>query len=300
MPVIIKFFFATILLISSFYLISEKLSTDLIKIFSLDFYLYVFLILLLSQFILSFRWYSLSKLANKKISFYQSLIFGYTFTSFAGLTFSGGSEIFRYLNIKSSKLNISQMSIIIVFEKLFSVFSILFIIFIGLLIIYQIKYWLYIALFFFIIVFILLKILFNLSNLPYLNLMNYEYSEFKYTLINNKKSLLFIISISIFSQLLSVFLYSLFFSQFTDVSLIKLFLLIPISNFIISLSFFTFNGIGVREFLFMGFSALMIIPIEQLFLIGINSSFIITVYMLLSFVISNFFIKIKNHSKIKP
>ena len=131
MFVFVKIFFATLLLISSLYFINEKLSTDFIKIFNYDFYVLIFCLLFMTQIILSLRWFFLSKSLNNKINFIQSLNFSFKFTSFANISFSGGSEIFRFLNLKTSNLKISQMSILILTEKFLSIISILTILMIG-------------------------------------------------------------------------------------------------------------------------------------------------------------------------
>ena len=94
---------------------------------------------------------------------------------------------------------------------------------------------------------------------------------------------------SIISQLLSIYLYYAFFMQFTEIDIKILFFVIPITNLLISMSFFTFNGIGIREILFINFSGLFLISSKTLFDIGVNVSFVITIYMLISFLVSNLF-----------
>tara|TARA_E500000178_G_C16940165_1_gene715981 strand:+ start:323 stop:1213 length:891 start_codon:yes stop_codon:yes gene_type:complete len=288
----LKILIASILLFTSLYFINERLSTDFIKIFNYDFYILVFCLLLTNQIILSLRWYILSKSLNQKIKFLQSINFSFKFTSFANISFSGGSEIFRFLNLRTSRLKFRQMIILILTEKFFSLISILIVISIGVYFNFEnekLK-----ILFVIIIIFLLIFFCFiKLSYLPYINYLNYEFSFLLKKITNNYYHIIFIIIFSVITQFLSIYLYYLFFIQFTEIDINVLFLLIPITNLLISLSFFTFNGIGVREILLVNFSSFLILPSKLLFNIAINASFVITIYMLFSFLISNFLIRPK-------
>jgi uncharacterized membrane protein YbhN (UPF0104 family) len=288
----VKIFFATILLISSLYFINEKLSTDLIKVFSYDFYILVFCLLFLTQIILSLRWFFLAKCLNSKINFLQSLNFSFKFTSFANISFSGGSEIFRLLNLKSSRLKFSQMSILILTEKFLSIISILTILMIGIFLNFGEKNFYSFFLFFF-ICFISFYFFIKLTHLPYINYLNYEFNLLKKKIFTNFHLILLVIIFSIITQLLSIYLYYIIFIQFSEIDIMVLFFVIPITNLLISMSFFTFNGIGVREILFINFSSFFLISSKTLFNIGVNISFIITIYMVCSFLVSNLFVRPK-------
>ena len=288
MFVFVKIFFATLLLISSLYFINEKLSTDFIKIFNYDFYVLIFCLLFMTQIILSLRWFFLSKSLNNKINFIQSLNFSFKFTSFANISFSGGSEIFRFLNLKTSNLKISQMSILILTEKFLSIISILTILMIGVFLNFGQKNF-YLFFLFLFTCFIFFYFYFKLTHLPYINYLNYEFNLLKKKIFRKFHLVLAVVMFSIISQLLSIYLYYAFFMQFTEIDIKILFFVIPITNLLISMSFFTFNGIGIREILFINFSGLFLISSKTLFDIGVNVSFVITIYMLISFFVSNLF-----------
>lgn len=290
MFIFVKIFVATLLLISCLYFINEKLSTDFIQVFNYDFYILIFCLLFMSQVILSLRWFFLSKSLNKKIDFLQSINFGFTFTSFANISFSGGSEIFRLLNLESSDLKFSQMSILIITEKFLSVISILTILLFGIYLNFGQKnlYFLFLFLFF---CFILFYFYFKLTHLPYINYLNYEFNLLKKKIFKNFYLVLVVIIFSIISQLLSIYLYYNFFIQFSEIDIKILFFVIPITNLLISMSFFTFNGIGIREILFINFTGVFLISSKTLFDIGVNVSFILTIYMIISFFVSYLFIR---------
>ena len=76
----------------------------------------------------------------------------------------------------------------------------------------------------------------------------------KKKIFKNFYLVLVVIIFSIISQLLSIYLYYNFFIQFSEIDIKILFFVIPITNLLISMSFFTFNGIGIREILFINFT----------------------------------------------
>ena len=282
----VKIFFATILLITTLYFINEKLSTDFIKVFSYNFYILIFCLLFLTQIILSLRWYILAKCVNNKINFFQSLNFSFKFTSFANISFSGGSEIFRFLNLKTSNLKLSQMSMLIFTEKFLSLISILTILIIGIFFNFGGKNFFFFFLFLF-TCFVFFFFFRKLTHLPYINYLNYEFDLLKKKILKKFYYILGVIIFSIISQLLSIYLYYSFFMQFGEIDIKILFFVIPITNLLISMSFFTFNGIGIREILFINFSSFFLLPSKTLFYIGVNVSFVVTIYMLCSFLFSN-------------
>jgi uncharacterized membrane protein YbhN (UPF0104 family) len=292
MFIFFKLFFATLLLMSSLYFINEKLSTEFIKIFNYDFYILIFSLLFMSQIILSLRWFILVKSFNIKINFLQSLNFSFKFTSFANISFSGGSEIFRLLNLKTSNLKFSQMSILILTEKFLSAISLLTILMIGIVLNFGEETYYFFFLFLF-ICFIWFYFFFKLTHFPYINYLNYEFYLFKKNVFRKLYYFFGAIILSIISQLLSIYLYYLFFMKFGEVDIKHLLFVIPITNFLISMSFFTFNGIGVREILFISFSSFFLISSQTLFDIGVNVSFIITIYMFVSFLVSSLLVRPK-------
>ena len=288
----VKIFFATILLITTLYFINEKLSTDFIKVFSYNFYILIFCLLFLTQIILSLRWYILAKCVNNKINFFQSLNFSFKFTSFANISFSGGSEIFRFLNLKTSNLKLSQMSMLIFTEKFLSLISILTILIIGIFFNFGGKNFFFFFLFLF-TCFVFFFFFRKLTHLPYINYLNYEFDLLKKKILKKFYYILGVIIFSIISQLLSIYLYYSFFMQFGEIDIKILFFVIPITNLLISMSFFTFNGIGIREILFINFSSFFLLPSKTLFYIGVNVSFVVTIYMLCSFLFSNLLVRPK-------
>tara|TARA_A100001015_G_scaffold311737_1_gene415554 strand:+ start:1141 stop:2031 length:891 start_codon:yes stop_codon:yes gene_type:complete len=279
----------TFLLISvSLIFLNIKLSSNLIVFFPYNYYFYIFLILFFTQISIGVRWYLLTNFYNKKIKILEAINFGFRFSSFGSLTFTGGSDIYKFFNSEKLKINLSEMSSVIIIEKISSFSSIILMILIGIILnLGDLEKTNFIIFVLVVLFFLLLTVLSNMKRIPYVNLINFSFQKIKQNLLINKNFTIMILLVSFLTQILSLLLYFIFFSYFTEITFKSLLLIIPLSNLIISISFFTFNGVGIRELAFILFSGLTLISQDISFIVALNASFLITFYMIISYLIAN-------------
>ena len=276
------------LIILSLYLINFNLSTELIINFSVSFYIIVALILFLSQILAGLRWHVLSNLFNSKVKLLNAINFGFRFSAIGSLTFSGGADLYKFIYQKDSKITAHELTSVIISEKAISFFTMILMAVIGLSInIHDYKIITIILIIFFLIIIISALLVNNINKFPYINLINYSFNKIKYKFFSDKIFLIKMVTISILTQLFSIILYAFFFSNIASVPLEKLIFIIPITNLIVSFSFFTFNGIGVREIFFILVADILFISKEDSFIVAANASLVITLYMIISFLISS-------------
>ncbi len=279
----------TFLLISlSLIFLNIKLSTNLIVFFPYNYYFYIFLILFFTQILIGIRWYLLTNFYNKKVKILEAINFGFRFSSFGSLTFSGGSDVYKFFNYEKLKIKLSEISSIIIIEKISSFTSIILMIIIGVILNLSDIEKTNLIIFVLLVLFVLVITVFsNLKRIPYVNLINFSFQKIKKNLLINKNFLTMVLLLSFLTQILSLLLYFIFFSYFIEIPFKSLLLIIPLSNLIVSISFFTFNGVGIRELSFILFSGLTIISQNTSFIVALNASFIITLYMIISYMITN-------------
>ena len=281
------------LIILSLYLINFELSTELLINFPVSFYITIVLLLFFSQILIGLRWHTLSNLFDIKIKLLNAINFGFRFSAIGSLTFSGGADVYKFFHQKDSKLTVHELSSVIISEKAISFFAMLLMATIGLLVnINDNKIIIMIALFFSSILILSIYVINNINKFPYVNLINYSFNKIKKNFFLDKIFLIKMIVISFLTQLLSIILYAFFFNNIAGVPIEKLIFIVPISNLIVSFSFFTFNGIGIREIFFILMAEVLFITKEDSFIVAVNASFIITLYMIVSFLISNQFRKL--------
>ena len=265
-----------------------KLSTNLIVFFPYNYYFYIFLILFFTQILIGIRWYLLTNFYNKKVKILEAINFGFRFSSFGNLTFSGGSDVYKFFNYEKLKIKLSEISSIIIIEKISSFTSIILMIIIGVILNLSDIEKTNLIIFVLLVLFVLVITVFsNLKRIPYVNLINFSFQKIKKNLLINKNFLTMVLLLSFLTQILSLLLYFIFFSYFIEIPFKNLLLIIPLSNLIVSISFFTFNGVGIRELSFILFSGLTIISQNTSFIVALNASFLITLYMIISYLISN-------------
>lgn len=279
----------TFLLISlSLIFLNIKLSTNLIVFFPYNYYFYIFLILFFTQILIGVRWYLLTNFYNKKVKILEAINFGFRFSSFGSLTFSGGSDVYKFFNYEKLNIKLSEISSIIIIEKISSFTSIILMIIIGIILNISDLEKTDLIIFVLLLLLVLLTTVFsNLKRIPYANLINFSFQKIKKSLLKNKNFLIMVLLFSFLTQILSLLLYFIFFSYFIEIPFESLLLIIPLSNLIVSISFFTFNGIGIRELSFILFSGLTFISPNTSFVVALNASFLITLYMIISYLITN-------------
>jgi uncharacterized membrane protein YbhN (UPF0104 family) len=253
MKKIYKVIFSYLFLYIIYKLYKFDLNLSLFSLLSFQSIIIYFFFFLLSIFFISIRWLLVLK-GVYNISFLESLKITLLSFSLNTVSLSGAGELFKIFFWKKNKIAKDLILNCIILERIFSFLIFLFLISFFLIFYNNILTYstLYVLIFIFLfLVFFLIKNIFFIKKIPYLNY--YEYF-LKKKILKDKIRIIYIFFLSFAIQVnfyVNLYLFSL--ANFKDISNYYVYIYYSLISIANSIPFF-FSGFGIREFFSVIFS----------------------------------------------
>ena len=273
--------------IKSFFLSIKLKHITLLSIFFLSSYVFS-----------SLRFMLILNIFNEKIKFSRSFALTIYQNLFNSLSVSGSGEVVKYF--KKNNINGFDMGFSIILEKISGILaSISIIVFSSIFLFLTIEDK---KIFFFLIflIIILLLIIIFLANYVY-KIPYFYYIKKMYYVKSNLKLFIFVFSISLLLQFISIFLYVMLFkiNYLENTNLFLLAIMVPIINLLSAIPL-SFSGIGIRDISgVLLLSLLNILPEQSLYvtyIIGVFSILFSILILFFNLILKNLFILKNNYS----